>query len=242
MDPPSTPQGEARRDEIISQAISVFGESGFGGARIDDVAERVGIRRPSILYHFPDKAALYSAAIGDVVVDLAHRVDLAQNAPHDRLDSIADAWVDFMIDRPNAARLLLRQMIDANPTPIESAAAPTQRLIEAIGSAIEEQAGPAAAKALDAAEFSLVLASTSLVWVASRSAVVGALGFDTLSAAAVQRHRRTLHSLIRQLIAASQEAQRTDLEGEVKSPQRPHGPRSSLTTDKAVPEKVSSNA
>lgn len=205
--PSHTRQGEARRDEIISQAIDVFGESGFAGGRIDDVARRVGIRRPSILYHYPDKAALYAAAIADVVGELEHRIEVALTFPGERLGSIADAWVDFVIERPSAARLLLRQMIDADPTPIPSAQAPTQRLIETIAAAIEEQAGPLVAKALDATEFSLVLASTSLVWVASRSAVEGALGIDTLSPAAVGRHRQMLHSLIRQLIEASQDGE-----------------------------------
>jgi len=207
FDSPTTRQGEARRDEIIAQAIDVFGDAGFAGARIDDVAERVGIRRPSILYHYPDKASLYAAAIGDVVDDIANRIDAALQEPRERLDSIADAWVDFVIDRPSAARLLLRQMIDSNPTPIPAAEAPTQRLIRAIEGAIEEFTGPVAAKSLEASEFSLVLASTSLVWVASRSAVEGALGIDTLSPTAVQRHRIMLRALIRQLIAASQGAQ-----------------------------------
>jgi TetR/AcrR family transcriptional regulator len=203
-------QGEARRDEIILQAIAVFGESGFAGGRIDDVADRVGIRRPSILYHFPDKSVLYAAAVSEVVVVLADRFERAPFNPQERLDAIADAWVDFVIDRPNAARLLLRQLIDSNPVTIRGAEAPTRRLIALIADGIDQQGGPKAAKALDAGEFSLVLASLSLVWVASQSAVEGVLGINTLSPASIQRHRRTLHLLIRQMIAASQDAQESD--------------------------------
>jgi len=217
-------QGEARRDDIILQAIAVFGESGFAGGRIDDVAARVGIRRPSILYHFSDKSVLYAAAISKVVVDLADRFDRAPFDPQERLYAITDAWVDFVIDRPNAARLLLRQLIDSDPVTIEAAEAPTRRLIALIADGIEQQAGPDAAKTLDAGEFSLVLASMSLVWVASRSAVEGVLGIDTLSPASIQRHRRTLHSLIRQLISASQEAHESD-------PGPGTEPRSKNTTD-----------
>jgi TetR/AcrR family transcriptional regulator len=209
---PSARPVESRRDEIIGHAIQVFGESGFAGGRIDDVADRVGIRRPSILYHFPDKVALYAAAIGDVVSELARRVERAPLGADERLDSIADAWVDFVIERPIAARLLLRQMIDDHPVPLESAEDPIRRVISLIASAIEERAGPLAAKALDAAEFSLVLASSSLAWVASQSAVEGALGIDTLSPAAVRRHRRMLHALIRQMISASQEAQAASID------------------------------
>ena len=203
---PSTHHGEDRAQEILRLAIDVFGEAGYAGARIDEVARRVGIRRPSILYHFPDKKSLYSAAISDVVSDIVDRVLAAENHPTERLEAIADAWVDFVIARPNAARVLLRQMIDADPIPIRSTEAPVRDLLRSIQAAIDERVISKDNKTIDATEFALILSSTSLVWVASRSAVKGALGLDTLSPQSVQKHRRTLHALTRQLIAATNEA------------------------------------
>lgn len=202
----STPQGEERRREILAAAIDVFGEAGFAGARIDAVARRVGIRRPSVLYHFPDKPSLYSAAIGDVVRDVVERIVATEDGPGEWLEAIADAWVDFVIARPNAARVLLRQMIDVDPLPLADATEPVRTLLETIQSAIDEQTAGPPTKSLNAAEFSLILSSTSLVWVASRSAVEGMLGLDTLSPSAIQGHRRTLHALIRQLVSATAEA------------------------------------
>lgn len=201
-----TRQGAERRQEILKRAIDVFGEHGYAGARIDEVARRVGIRRPSVLYHFPDKQSLYSAAVGDVVMDIVDRVLATENHPGERLEAIADAWVDFVIARPNAARVLLRQMIDADPVAIRSTEAPLRALLVSIQSAIDERAGPETGKTVDANEFALILSSTSLVWVASRSAIEGALGLDTLSPQSIQRHRRILHALTRQLLAAADEA------------------------------------
>jgi TetR/AcrR family transcriptional regulator len=198
--------GEDRAEEILRVAVDVFGEAGFAGARIDEVAQRVGIRRPSVLYYFPDKASLYAAALGDVVRDIVDRVVATEDQPADRLDAVADAWVDFVIARPNAARILLRQMIDANPIAIESTELAVRDLLRSLQAAIDEHATQEGRKTLDATEFALILSSTSLVWVASRSAVEGALGLDTLSPAAVQRHRRTLHALTRQLLAATADA------------------------------------
>jgi TetR/AcrR family transcriptional regulator len=205
-DSSSTPQGEERRREILSAAIDVFGEAGYGGARIDEVARRVGIRRPSVLYHFPDKQTLYAAAIGAVVRDIVERVVATENGPGERLEAIADAWIDFVIARPNAARVLLRQMIDVDPLPLEDTAEPIRDLLASIQSAIDEQTDPQRTKTLNANEFSLILSSTSLVWVASGRAVEGTLGLDTLAPGAIQRHRSTLHALVRQLVAAANEA------------------------------------
>jgi len=199
----ATPVGTERRQEILRVAIDVFGEAGYAGARIDEVARRVGIRRPSILYHFPDKQSLYSAAVGDVVRDIVDQVLATQDQPGERLEAIADAWIDFVIARPNAARVLLRQMIDANPISIRSTEAPLRALLTSIQSAIDERMDDETKKTVDASEFVLILSSTSLVWVASRSAIEGALGLDTLSPRSIQRHRRTLHRLIRQLLTAA---------------------------------------
>jgi TetR/AcrR family transcriptional regulator len=214
----STPQGTERRREILQCAIDVFGEAGYAGARIDEVARRVGIRRPSILYHYADKQSLYSAAVSSVVAEIAERVLATENVPGERLAAIADAWVDFVIARPNAARVLLRQMLDADPALTRMTQAPVRELLESIQSAIDDNMINDSEKTLDANEFALILSSTSLVWVASRSAIEGALGLDTLSPQSIQRHRRMLHALTRQLVAASGEAGLAQTESRPVSP------------------------
>ncbi len=204
--PPFGRTGHDRRADLIRISIDVFGESGFAGGRIDEIARRAGIRRPSVLYHFSDKRSLYAAAIAGVVREISDRVVATEGQPAERLEAIADTWVDFVIDRPNAARLLLRQMIDVEPIPVRDSEAPVRELLASIQAAIDDRTAPVGSKAIEASELALILSSTSLVWVASRSAVEGALGLDTLSPESIQRHRRTLHALIRQWLAAASEA------------------------------------
>ncbi|MBJ18084.1 MAG: TetR/AcrR family transcriptional regulator [bacterium] len=209
-DLPSARPGERRRAELVRIAIDVFGEAGFAGGRIDEIARRAGIRRPSVLYHFPDKASLYSASITSVVRDITRRVLATEEAPTERLEAIADVWVDFVIDRPSAARLLLRQMIDAEPVTDAESDTHLRALLASIQAAIDDHADPSAPKTIDASEFSLILSSTSLVWVATHSAVEGTLGLDTLAPHFVQRHRRMLCALTRQLVVATSEATEPD--------------------------------
>ena len=201
--------GESRRAELLRVAIDVFGDQGFAGARIDEIARRVGIRRPSVLYHFSDKATLHYAAITAVVDEVTDLVIGAVSEPGEQLEAIADTWIDFVIERPLAARLLLRQMIDAGP--LRAAQTPTgpslQRLLSTIQQAIDERSSKdqlGGSKGIDASEFALILSSASLVWVAGQSAVEDALGLNTLSPDAIQRHRRTLRALVNQLVAASE--------------------------------------
>ena len=76
--------GESRRAELLRVAIDVFGDQGFAGARIDEIARRVGIRRPSVLYHFSDKATLHYAAITAVVRNRTSACSSIAASPDDR--------------------------------------------------------------------------------------------------------------------------------------------------------------
>ena len=196
----SSPRGDERRDEVLRAAIDVFGEAGFSGGRIDEVARRVGIRRPSVLYHFPDKSTLYRAALARVVAEITDRVVATESEPVGRLETIVDRWVDFVLEHPWAARLLLRQMIEETPgvAPDETVG-PVSTLLASLQKALDDRAFGR----VDASEFALILSSTTLVWVASNRAVQDTLGLRTLAPEAVERHRTMLRVLVRQLVEAA---------------------------------------
>ncbi len=59
-------KGRAKRREIIDQAMALFGEAGYRGASLREIAARCGISHPGLLHHFPTKESLLLAV-------LAHR-------------------------------------------------------------------------------------------------------------------------------------------------------------------------
>ena len=65
---------QSTRDQILDAAEAVFAEKGFAAARLEDVAERVGIRRASIVYYFRDKQQLYDAVLTTVFGGSAARL------------------------------------------------------------------------------------------------------------------------------------------------------------------------
>lgn len=58
----------ARPAELIDAAIEVFAEKGFAAARIEEVAHLAGVSKGTAYLYFPNKEALFKAAVHEVVV------------------------------------------------------------------------------------------------------------------------------------------------------------------------------
>ncbi|GCD96524.1 TetR/AcrR family transcriptional regulator [Embleya hyalina] len=58
-----TAKGEERRREIVAAASELFARAGFRGTGMAEVAQRVGITEPGLLYHFGSKEGLLRAVV-----------------------------------------------------------------------------------------------------------------------------------------------------------------------------------
>jgi AcrR family transcriptional regulator len=108
-------KGTKRRDNIVDEATRLFGERGYEGASMADLAERVGLRKASLFHHFPSKEQLYAAVLERPARELGAAVDraLSGQAPfEERLDALSDALVDVLGSQPFAARLLVREAME----------------------------------------------------------------------------------------------------------------------------------
>ncbi|MEG3614906.1 TetR/AcrR family transcriptional regulator [Isoptericola haloaureus] len=56
-------RGRRKREQILQAAISLFGEAGFHGTSLRDIAAAAGISHPGLLHHFPTKAAVLEALL-----------------------------------------------------------------------------------------------------------------------------------------------------------------------------------
>ncbi|WP_067824934.1 TetR/AcrR family transcriptional regulator [Nocardia inohanensis] len=56
-------RGEARREQIIDEALRAFADNGYRGASIAEIAERCGLSQPGLLHYFPSKTALLAAVL-----------------------------------------------------------------------------------------------------------------------------------------------------------------------------------
>lgn len=109
--------GVRTRAEIIAAAERHFAEHGFQDTRLADIAADVGIQRPSLSYHFSDKRDLYTAVLQTAFADWSEALP-SDGSTVARLEAAMASWVDFVAEHPNAARLLLRELANAQPEKI----------------------------------------------------------------------------------------------------------------------------
>ncbi|MEA2467841.1 MAG: hypothetical protein QOJ57_1967 [Thermoleophilaceae bacterium] len=101
---------EPGREKVLAAGLELFGERGFHATSIADIGVRAGIAK-SVLYHyFGSKAGLYEVIAETEGRALLERVAAAvpddPDAP--RLRAGVDAYLSFLVERPAAWRLLLR--------------------------------------------------------------------------------------------------------------------------------------
>jgi TetR/AcrR family transcriptional regulator len=105
----------ATRDRLLEAAEAEFADRGFEGARLEDIAEQAGIRRPSLLYHFATKDELYAAVVRTVFSSLGDMLLEATSLEgpfSERFDRAVRRLTAFFEDRPSAGPLILRELLD----------------------------------------------------------------------------------------------------------------------------------
>ena len=103
------------REQILNEAEYVIATKGPDGFTLQEVADRVGIRPPSIFSHFKGTAAL-TEAVFNRILDGATRAIASANitTPVATLLEVAEEFTRFMGDNPAHTRLMLQQFASGN--------------------------------------------------------------------------------------------------------------------------------
>lgn len=109
-------KGEATRRGILDAAENCFAQLGYDAARLESIADEVGIKQAGIFYYFPSKQILFNELVQGIqtsLIDVTEQRLKGAEDPWERLMLLVEAWVDYMVARPTAARIILRGCADA---------------------------------------------------------------------------------------------------------------------------------
>lgn len=103
------------RSEILRVATQLFASRGYDATSLGAIASAVGIRKPSLLYHFPSKNDLRLAVLDQLLQhwnEVLPRLLMATAGGEPRFDALMREVFDFFTDDPDRARLLVREVLD----------------------------------------------------------------------------------------------------------------------------------
>lgn len=105
-------------ERILDAAEDLFAEKGYAATSLGDVADRVGIRSPSLYNHFRNKEALYQAVLDRLIQEFSRPlVEISRSDDPDR--DLVLQWLETIVRmhhaNPNLARLLQHAALSGGP-------------------------------------------------------------------------------------------------------------------------------
>lgn len=101
-------------DSLLQAATQVFVETGFSGARVDEIARRARVNKAMIYYHFGNKKALYQAVLlrllGPVNEHIATLRDRRLD-PRKRIRQFYSGIVRRFAERPALPQVMIREIL-----------------------------------------------------------------------------------------------------------------------------------
>ncbi len=86
------------KDKILKASLQSFLTIGIDQSSLNHIADRIGIKKPSIYYHFKSKEEIIMKCVENLLDDLEHRIDISiSNLTHSREQSegISECIIDF---------------------------------------------------------------------------------------------------------------------------------------------------
>ena len=170
---------DRRRAEVVAAAAAILEESGLEAVTMRAIADRLGIRAPSLYRQFPDKRAIEVALIAGGFADQAAAFEAATMTGEPPARAIARVYRAWALANPHRYRLMTERPLPREDLPEGLEARAAAPVVRAFGGDVDRaRAGWALAHGLTSLELAgrfPIDADLDAAW---------AIGIDTLATGA----------------------------------------------------------
>jgi AcrR family transcriptional regulator len=194
------------RDLILEVASQRFAEHGYAGTSLNEIADEVGIRRPSVLHHFPSKEALYRAVLIESLAGWTALVDQAIEGTRQgwpQVERMLRAAFQFFEERPDFVRLVRWAALENGPILREELNVLLKPLFERGAAFLEREMDAGRLRRYDARQLLLTGYGAVLSYLSDGQLMKGLLDTDPLAPDALAVRREHVLDVLRAAIAVT---------------------------------------
>ncbi|HEX5094880.1 MAG TPA: TetR/AcrR family transcriptional regulator [Acidimicrobiia bacterium] len=192
------------KEQILVVARRRFAEHGYAGTSLTEIADEVGIRRPSLLYHFPSKETLYHDVLLEAFGDWSSLVAEATVGTREgwpQVERMLRAAFTFFEERPDFVRLVRWEALEGGPLLQGQLAMLLQPLFDRGAAFLEREMDAGRLRRYDARQLLVTGYGAVLSYLSDAPLMTGLLDTDPLSPEALAARREHIIDVLKNAVA-----------------------------------------
>ena len=194
--------------QILYAALKRFSEHGYDSTTLNDIANDVGIKKPSIMYHFSSKELLYREVILNEFKDWIFLMsDATGKEVHgwDQVEQLLRAAFTFFEQHPYFVKIARREALDPDSLFSSELGTALKPLIDRGAKFLENEMKHGRLKKYDARQLLITGYGAAFSYLSDSSLVSAVIDGDPLSVKALATRREHVIEVLREAIAPKQD-------------------------------------
>ena len=110
------------KDRILDAALKEFASSGYGGGRVERIAQKANVNKAMIFYYFSSKENLFKVVLFRVLKELIKQVQTVfrdSRVPEDLIEALPRTYIGFFRKNPDVLKMIALELVQ-NPKHIST--------------------------------------------------------------------------------------------------------------------------